>query len=1338
MKKDIPLLIKKWKSYSRLNTYSELGRKIGVTQQTVSRWASGVSKPSAKYETQLMNILSSNQIFSGSSLVVGSVVLQPLPLQSLTPESFEEFCRDLFIYNNYNDMKRFGKKGDRQFGIDLYSGEYKTVVQCKQTKKVSFSKSLVRKVFKEYDEKTLHERLGIIPKRKILAVSANVPAEGVRESEKNGWEVYDIEELTHTARNLTIRDKVRLIENYFTNNRQQVIRDCLGINDYTFNLFSPKLYFERFDKMQNGFTISNRYIDSFSKLDDLQKIFLESYKEKSGRLNPIIIVGDVGMGKTRLLKEFCKKNAKRKIIIVEECEAITEDELRCIFEQDVVIIDNAHNHMRTVKRILSARHSSYEQNVAGGKMPILIITTRKSDIQNIENVFSQDGIQISDSPTIRLEKPNSGQCYDLVLGIIENSRIAHMIANVSSNNPFIAVMLANNIKNGQLSQFNISKLGAPGSVLYVFLNDLAKYGCGLSHKEEDVRDILHIIALIQPVYIDNNFKNVIKRHTNLSDLDIIAITEKLLIAGMLIKRMGKVYIYPEIFGNYLCYDFLKDNLEFKEGVLKPLLDSQYRTNIISNLALFASDNPSFASDFMSVAWSSIKVEFMVGDIFKKNDILNDIIKVAFYQPQQAIEFVKMAISVRDCQKDGFSVVDRCSLLHTATLILENIAHRMDYISVSVELLVNIADEFEIKESEKNFALEVIQNLLQPNIAKPIGYREAILDNVLVYIKKSRHQKKFIKILSSTLDTSSVTYLSDARTITLLQSMHDNTDEESQKLCRIIFDYARLVIDGEDLPMKIAAIELLGDVINYKLSDKNSSLKNEIIQFLHSLCITSNIDSVVTAKTYLELQRYHDRLENLELVLSDVSIVIAVFALDPYHHYLFSYVDDYMGRQEILRKWITSYSDIIVEKFKDDPVGFYYAFVSIQEKANECELFFDGSYLLGVICPKMSCAFNRGLVEKLKKENGQDKLQYPIGALITYSDEREYCIETIKALIHSEDSESVVNSANTVAYCFDKIDSGMIIPLIDLIIGTNNVDAILIIIWHLPRLLVHDESFFPYLISRFCKIENPRIAVAVTDLFAGSDGKTLINNLQQNDVVDTLSNLETVRDLNYSTQAFVCEIANVFPTVVASFFAKRIFNKKDMVGEGVFNYVDIPYGLSLKLDAEAKKAFLTETLLWINKNIDQPMIKYEARKLLKLINLDGNTVLSEIERAKKVFIKKEDRASLMIIEILLSLLEINYLVANYNSIETILRSLRDDGGLEVENILNIFVPNYVPSSKSRTPGSPSDYDVNLLNISEEALKNIPYDFITRQLFERMAAYAKYEISNDEKTDKEWGF
>ena len=119
---------------SRGWTQQEFSARAGVTQQTVSRWEHGLSRPRTKELPNLALLLNAeleqmetdagySSVESIQGRVPGAPTYDvPLPLHFLRPDTFENFCADL-LTRYYRDragvVNRFGGSGSKQHGIDI-------------------------------------------------------------------------------------------------------------------------------------------------------------------------------------------------------------------------------------------------------------------------------------------------------------------------------------------------------------------------------------------------------------------------------------------------------------------------------------------------------------------------------------------------------------------------------------------------------------------------------------------------------------------------------------------------------------------------------------------------------------------------------------------------------------------------------------------------------------------------------------------------------------------------------------------------------------------------------------------------------------------------------------------------------------------------------------------------------------------------------------------------------------------------------------------------------------------------------------------------------------------
>ena len=198
---------------------SDLAKMIGSTQQTVSRWEKGLSRPRDKQISLLAATLKVDpeELLSAAGYTAHKTVVatfdKPFPVENLNPDSFERFCM-YFLSKKYPDAEvhRVGGQGHTQDGVDIDAifpdGTY-YAFQCKRVK--NFGASKVYKVIANFKRKA---------KKKFILLSRVASPKSLQAVQKHtGWAIWDKENISYHIRQLPKDDQKKLVDIFFRGQR---------------------------------------------------------------------------------------------------------------------------------------------------------------------------------------------------------------------------------------------------------------------------------------------------------------------------------------------------------------------------------------------------------------------------------------------------------------------------------------------------------------------------------------------------------------------------------------------------------------------------------------------------------------------------------------------------------------------------------------------------------------------------------------------------------------------------------------------------------------------------------------------------------------------------------------------------------------------------------------------------------------------------------------------------------------------------------------------------------------------------------------------------------------
>jgi len=193
---------------------------VKTSQQTISRWESGASRPRDKQMPLLASVLKADlaELLAAAGYTARTPVAtfdQPFPIDALNPDSFERFCF-YFLQEMYPTAKvhRVGGQGHTQDGLDIdaiFPDNTYFTFQCKRVDDFG--------PVKVHAAVTKHTRAATKKFLLLTRPSASPQArQAIREYED--WDIWDREDVSRTIRQHLSKDQqLRLVDTFFHGQR---------------------------------------------------------------------------------------------------------------------------------------------------------------------------------------------------------------------------------------------------------------------------------------------------------------------------------------------------------------------------------------------------------------------------------------------------------------------------------------------------------------------------------------------------------------------------------------------------------------------------------------------------------------------------------------------------------------------------------------------------------------------------------------------------------------------------------------------------------------------------------------------------------------------------------------------------------------------------------------------------------------------------------------------------------------------------------------------------------------------------------------------------------------
>ncbi|CCK62459.1 helix-turn-helix domain-containing protein [Mycobacterium canetti] len=712
---------------------AEFGRRVGVGQQTVSRWERGLSRPKRAMAVTVANVLglTADEVLAAAGYI-GAVAdsskeispsvrpLAPtLPFHELTPERFEAACVEILQHlHPGGHASRFGGPGERQDGIDvLVDGESRAIAQCKRHQQ-----------FGPKDVETAVRAVASPAAKNYLFLSRRTATASARAemARHDTWQLWDGEDLSRYVRTKMTRDDsaVRFVDSYFPNHREPF----LGVPQP-----GPWLSIAEFYAATSGnqpfthdWVLAGRQTD----LAELQTAI------ESNAHHAAVLFGRGGTGKTRLLRSIAEIFDGQDWLVRMLPTGSQPDpsayELLPTHGDVLLIIDDAHERDDVGHIVARVR--------ARNRAARVLIACRPYGERDLDRELCRVGVVLSDLPPVRLGDLTEDEAAVLAREALgpEHSRFADRLAMLTLDCPLATTVGGYLIRTGALDPRNLEQDDRIRRQILLGFKDalIAESPHGDSGQRSAV---IEAISALQPFRSgDPGFQSAIAKLVDAPYNRIRHHLRSLEDSGVLIRRGDSLRLAPDLLGDVVLADACFDK---KAGI-----DSGYLSHVLA-----AATDDALANAFVNISrvdwqvghglaeaaasiWGSIQRDLEKREIETHLKILALLKRVAPFQPERVISVVRWIldnpVEETPAGVDPVSLFRRTwrDVLDELPAILHAASGPLECFRESCGILWELAQtDRRPTHQYPNHPLRVLRELAEYAPQRPPEYNEAIVE-----------------------------------------------------------------------------------------------------------------------------------------------------------------------------------------------------------------------------------------------------------------------------------------------------------------------------------------------------------------------------------------------------------------------------------------------------------------------------------------------------------------------------------------------------------------------------------------------------------------------------------
>lgn len=716
---------------------AELAQRLStpVSQQTVSRWERGASRPRRAVVVELAALfgVDATDLLTAAGYTEltdhpGEVQkpvrphLTVLPVSELAPDKFEELVADVARELRPDTfVSRFGSQGHKQYGVDIVAEKDSRYVQTYQCKR--------HKEFGPQDVRDAVAQVTIDADAHFLVLARRSASPDARREMQShpGWSLWDAEDISRIVRGLRLDRSVRLVDTYFPGWRAAF----LGVAEP-----GPWLQPQEFFQPLSTGALYNHDWTLVGRRDELDRLVAFA-SDLEQRL--FLVVGRGGIGKTKLLREASRtvSGGGTAVFFLKPGSDVRAEDIELLPAKKpvLVVIDDAHDHDDLTVVVGDVLRRS--------PLTKILLSLRPLGIDSLRSQLRPLGISVSDLPRLDLTDLSGDDAEALAieaLGPEWPRQLAEHLGRLTADCPFVIVVAGVLIRRGLLDPTCVDHVDKiRQEVLNTFYDVVV--ADPISGDPEMRREVLDGVAVLQPFRsADPGFQGTLAALIREPYDRAVRHIRSLEDAGVLLRRGSSLRVVPDLLGDVVmsraCFD---DGSGAPTGYLQRAWEAAHG-EAAQHLFVNASrmdwqvrhDHPGVPR-LTNDLWDAVDAAARAAGILGRISILKLLQKVAFFEPHRSMALVNWIVA-NPTDEDVDDPMLRLhsptyeDVLHEVPAVLRAIAFNEAYLRDAANLLWSLAaTDWRETNRYPEHPLRVLRGFAEFEPGKPLRYNHAMID-----------------------------------------------------------------------------------------------------------------------------------------------------------------------------------------------------------------------------------------------------------------------------------------------------------------------------------------------------------------------------------------------------------------------------------------------------------------------------------------------------------------------------------------------------------------------------------------------------------------------------------